>query len=246
MKFKTGGALVIRRGVNPVSEAIEAVDCLFKALPRHIRWKAQRELWNRQRASTKNDTSGPGKSMGSQPTRKWERANTAAAERWMFPTKKGAPPQRVRDWESGRYIAKPNASTRRQNFANGAKLHGHEPWRNQAPRLQPHDPLKIELGHGEIGRTIFGNETVTVPGSNPRRYVPPVMRPGEQRLRPLNAQEKSQLIYDHMSQMDMAKAAQCMAAEQVEDAIYGRVGQALGKAGATLRQAQGVGTGPTF
>lgn len=48
--IQTGSSLLIRAGVNPATEALEALDCAYKALPKGIRWEVQKADWQRQRA----------------------------------------------------------------------------------------------------------------------------------------------------------------------------------------------------
>jgi hypothetical protein len=43
-----GSALVVRKGVNPVTEALDALDCAWGALPKGLRWQIQREDFRRQ------------------------------------------------------------------------------------------------------------------------------------------------------------------------------------------------------
>jgi hypothetical protein len=46
-----GSSLILRRGVNPVTEGLDALECVWKALPKKTRWDIQRADWNAQRAA---------------------------------------------------------------------------------------------------------------------------------------------------------------------------------------------------
>jgi hypothetical protein len=49
-KWKSpASSLVVRKIADPMGEALEALDCVWGALPKDLRWKIQKADWNRQR-----------------------------------------------------------------------------------------------------------------------------------------------------------------------------------------------------
>jgi hypothetical protein len=48
-KFTIQGSALVRHGQNPITEALEVVDCAFKSLPKGTRWSAQKQSWQDQK-----------------------------------------------------------------------------------------------------------------------------------------------------------------------------------------------------
>lgn len=43
-----GTMFLLRKGAGPLTEGLEVLDCLYKSLPKRVRWKAQQSSWRRQ------------------------------------------------------------------------------------------------------------------------------------------------------------------------------------------------------
>lgn len=43
-----GSMFLLRKVANPLTESLEVLDCLYKSLPKRVRWKAQQSSWRRQ------------------------------------------------------------------------------------------------------------------------------------------------------------------------------------------------------
>lgn len=168
--LKTGHLLAIRRGVNPVTEALEVVECAFKSLPKGDRWKAQKESWVRQRAEAKAE----GRTMTKKPG---------------------------------------------DGFQQGAP--------------------KIEMPWlpGEKGQSL------TLPGGT-RRPVQADLNADH--IRPLSPQEKLAAIYAGAAKMDLAGFVACVGVDQVEDRIFGKLGQLSAKGARNVGWSHTAATGVLY
>lgn len=55
MRRKFPGSFLIKKGLNPVTEALEVLDCAFKALPKGTQWEVRKADFNAQREQARRD-----------------------------------------------------------------------------------------------------------------------------------------------------------------------------------------------
>lgn len=163
------GALLKR--VNQITEAIEMVDCLFKALPKKTQFAAQKANWSEQRA--------------------------ALAER-------------------GQLAAR---STRSPDGDTSVKLKS-------------------------IPIPGLGSLEITAPFT--RLNTPAVRNSDTNVLRPMNPSQRLATVAANLGDLDVSAALNCMVADQIEDAIYGRLGRLSAEAARRAGFSHGLALGPTF